>query len=330
MAWFDAAWDREWTDNVAVVREEYAPEDYRESGREMLRRYAHRHAPYDDGVTIGLELRVSADLDERGLFGLVGYVDRLVRIADGAYEIHDYKTGRSLLTQERADTDLQLSLYEMAIRRMYADVREVTLVWHFLALDAEVRSQRGATRLQEIRESAIEAMQAVETCSEFPTRTSELCGWCEYKGLCPAWAHERDLAGVQQPEALDGVTLVDRLVELDAQVAALDAERDDLRARIMSWADEHGYDRVLGTTHTAKIWRSASSCSLPAWDDPVRRSLEEVVRDAGLWDEFSSLASVKLAKAVEQRGLPEDVHARVMQYVRFGPRSKVYVNKRRG
>lgn len=331
VAWFDAAWDREWTDDVAIVREEYSAADYRRSGREMLRRFFDRQAPFDDGLTIGLELRVSADLDDEGRFGLIGYVDRLVRTADGAYEIHDYKTGRSLLTQERADEDLQLSLYEMAVRRMYADVREVTLVWHYLALDSEVRSVRSSARLEELRESALERMRAVEACADFPARVSALCDWCEYKGLCPAWAHERDLAGAGAgADALDGVALVDRLAVLDEEMRSLESERDQLRERLIAWAGERGYDRVAGTTYTAKIWRTESSCSLPAWDAPERASLDAIVREAGLWDRYSSLAGVKLAKAVESGELPEDVRERIMDYVAIGPRARIYMNRRRG
>jgi putative RecB family exonuclease len=104
--WFRRGWRAEWSDGVAIVRDEYTAEDYLRSGETMLRGFHDRYAPFQDGVTIGLELRISADLDDEGVFGLVGYVDRLVRVADGVYEIHDYKTGRSLPTQSRLDDEI--------------------------------------------------------------------------------------------------------------------------------------------------------------------------------------------------------------------------------
>jgi putative RecB family exonuclease len=328
--WFREAWEKEWTDDVAIARSEYSSHDYRTSGESMLRRYHERYAPFDGGVTIGLELRISADLDDEGRFGLVGYIDRLTRVAEGVYEIHDYKTGRSLPTQAQLDDDLQLALYELAVRRSYPDVREVSLVWHYLALDAELRSVRTPARLECMRADVITRLTRVESATEFPTRTSELCGWCEYRELCPAWAHERALERTDVSlETLDGSALVDRLVQVEAETARLEAERDALREELISWAAAHDYDRVVGTEYTAKIWRTESSCSLPGWDDPRRSAMEEILREAGLWDEYSSVATFRLARAVEAGALPEEVRERIMQYATMAPRARVYLNQRR-
>ena len=240
VAWYASTWEAQWSDEVAIARAEYTKDDYRGSGERMLRTYHARYAPFDEGVTVGLELRVNADVDDEGRFGLVGYIDRLVRVSDGVYEIHDYKTGRSLPTQRAVDEDLQLALYELAVRRSYSDIREVTLVWHYLALDAELRSTRTPEQLEAMRADVIGRLGAIERCTEYPTKTSELCGWCEYRPLCSAWAHERDLrTPAAEDDARSGVELVDRLVELDTSISALESEREDLRARLIAWSNTY-------------------------------------------------------------------------------------------
>jgi putative RecB family exonuclease len=328
--WFRKAWRTHWSDDVKIVRDEYAAEDYRRSGELMLRGFHGRYAPFDDGVTVGLELRISADLDDEGCYGLVGYIDRLVRVGEGRYEIHDYKTGRTLPTQSGLDEDLQLALYELAVRRSYTDAQEVSLVWHYLALDTELRSKRSPEQLEAMRQDVIRRLRRVESADEFPTRTSDLCAWCEYRGLCPAWTHADALAdGAAAGEALEGSALVDRLSEVERRVAEFEAEAASLRERLVAWADASGYERVEGTGCSAKIWRSRNSCSLPAWDDPARREIEGILHESGLWDEYSSVATVRLARALEAGDLPEGVGERIMQYVTVGPRTRVYLNRRR-
>ena len=55
-------------------------------------------------------------LDGDGRYAVRGVIDRLVRARDGALEIHDYKTGRRLPSQDELDRDRQLALYEIGVR----------------------------------------------------------------------------------------------------------------------------------------------------------------------------------------------------------------------
>ena len=323
-----AAWDGEWTDEV-VVREGATVDEYRRLGEGMVRRFVQRKTPFDDGTTIGLEMRLIAPLDETGDFVLFGYADRVVRLGEGRWEIHDYKTGSSLPTQTQSDQDRQLALYQIAIEQMYPEARDVDLVWHYLAFDMEVRSRRTPEQIVELRAETVERMSAAETCTEFPTRTGPLCGWCEYRSVCPAFAHERALA---QPEtrqgAQDGVGLVDRYAALDAEIKRLEREKAEVGEQLVAYADDNGYDAVIGTTSQVKVWRKPNACALPAWDDPRRDDIEAILREAGLWDRFASLASVTLSKALEEGSLPPEVAERIMQHVTLEPRVRLYVRAR--
>lgn len=42
-------------------------------------------------------MQVTFNLDKEGLYRITGFIDRLDKTHDGVFEIHDYKTGNSLL-----------------------------------------------------------------------------------------------------------------------------------------------------------------------------------------------------------------------------------------
>lgn len=322
-------WDAAWTDEVAVTREERTADDYRAIGEKAVRDYHARYAPFDQGRTVGLEMKVAFPLDESGTVEILGYIDRLTKVADGVWEIHDYKTGNSLPTQARLDADRQLALYEMAVRAAYPDAREVTLVWHYLAFDHEARSRRTPEQLEAVRRDTIERVREIERATEFHTRTSPLCDWCEFRGICPAWAHEQALSELAPDDLADepGLVLVDRYMEASRRVAEAEAERDALKDAIVRAADEGGLDALCGTDTVVKVWRY-TNVGLPGSKDPARQEVEELLRHAGLLERFSTLSTFELSKAVEGRALPDDVLRALEPYVTLSRGAKLYPRKR--
>jgi putative RecB family exonuclease len=327
-ATYQGAWNAEWSEEVSLPEGAEARE-FRALGEVMVRRFVARRTPFDDGTTIGLEMKLDVPLDEVGAFKLFGYADRVVRVAEGRWEIHDYKTGSRLPPQSDLDSDRQLALYQMAVQQMYPDAVDVELVWHYLAFDMEVRSHRSVEQIEALRQETISRMRASEGCTDFPTRTGALCGWCEYRSLCPAFAHERDVADSDGDlSAVEGVALVDAYADLDARVKDLEREKSVVAERLVAFADANGYDALVGSTSQVKVWRKNDACTLPGWDDPRRDDIESILRDAGLWDRFASLATVTLSKALEEGTLPPDVAERIMQHVTLEPRVRLYVRAR--
>lgn len=325
--YFDA-WIAEWSDDVRIAREDRTADDYRAIGEKAVREYYRRYHPFDQGVTVGLEMKIALQLDED--HEILGYVDRLVKVSDGVWEIHDYKTSASLMTQEKADADRQLALYELAIRQMYPDAQQVSLVWHYLVFDHEVRSCRSSEQLADLRRQVLETVRHIEAQTSFPTRTGTLCGWCDYKAVCPAWIHEATLAAMPSGEraAEPLAALVDRYVAVSAQVGALTAEKDALSEEIVRRAGEEGLEQVFGTDHAIKVYRYEGVC-LPGKDEPGRDEVERILREDGLWERFSYLSAVPLAKAVEARTLPAATLARLEPYLARRSGAKLYPRARR-
>jgi putative RecB family exonuclease len=191
VALYHRNWEGRFSANVRIVKEEYDADHYRRIGERCLTSYYRRHEPFAGGATLGLEERVSLDLDatQRGRYQLQGYVDRLARADDGAFEIHDYKTSSSLPADAELKRDRQLTLYQMAVQSRYPEAQRVRLVWHYLAHDRTLTSERTPEDLEQHRRQTIGVIRTIEATREFPPRESALCRWCEYRDICPAQKH---------------------------------------------------------------------------------------------------------------------------------------------
>ena len=327
VARYRAVWDAEWDEAVQVTRKERTVEDYRAIGEKALRDYYRRYRPFDQGVTVGLEARISLKLDED--HEVVGFIDRLVKVSDGEWEIHDYKPGASLLTQQKADADRQLALYDLAVREMYPDARNVTLVWHYLAFDHEVRSSRTPEQLADLRAQLLESIRDIEAQSAYPATTSRLCDWCDYKRICPAWRHLYETESLPEAEraAEDGVALVDEYVEVSSELADLKVRQEELRDAIAVLAEKDGLERLFGTDASIKVYRFPC-VTLPDAKDPSRAALDAEIRSLGLWERFSALSAYQLSRAIQDGLLTDEQMAGLEPYLTRSTGVRLYPGKR--
>jgi putative RecB family exonuclease len=184
-ALFDEHHDPE---RVRVVRRETPLEEYRENGDRSLANYYRRHYPFDGDETLGLEERISFDLDGEGRYRILGFVDRISRARDGVIEIHDYKTGRWVPDQKRLDGDRQLALYQIGVAEKFGEDGPMRLVWHYVLRNQVRTSTRTPEQLASLRIETAALIDRVRAEECFEPRTSALCSWCEYNDICPAVA----------------------------------------------------------------------------------------------------------------------------------------------
>ena len=255
MALYDGNWKETFSDKITIVRTEYTPDHYRQVGERCVTGYYRRYEPFDQATTLGLEERVQLTLDADGRYRLQGYVDRLARAGRGVYEIHDYKTSSSLPTDGDLRRDRQLTLYQMAVERRFPDVREVRLIWHYLAFDQELTSARTPAEIEDHRRGTMRLIDTIERTEEFPPRESALCRWCEYRDICPVQKHLVKVEALPKNEFLgeDGVRLVDRLAALYAQRRGLEKEIASVEEAILAYADREGATHLRGTEHHARV-----------------------------------------------------------------------------
>ena len=130
---FDKAFDEGWDESVQLKDKRFTRDDWRKVGHDCVRLYYSAHSPFTSDRTVAVEKRVGFPLPVEGReYRIEGFVDRLSLASDGVFEIHDYKTSKSLPSQEYVDSDWQLALYELAVRREWPDAKDVRLKWHYV------------------------------------------------------------------------------------------------------------------------------------------------------------------------------------------------------
>lgn len=338
---YDSAWEKEWSDAMVIVRAEYSAEDYRRQGRDYLDRYYQKWHPFNQTATIDLEKKVELELaDGAEPVKVMGYIDRLARAPDGWYEVHDYKTSRSLPTMAELEADPQLGFYALAVKAMWPDIPGVRLVWHYVAFGETLVVVPTEENLRGVRDRLLARIRAAAAATEFPPNVTRLCDWCEYKVVCPAWIHplavdpsRRGDLQVALPDAEDGVKLVDALANLEDKKSALALEQKKLEAQIEpvkealgAYAEKRRLMALSGTNRQA-IVRWYPNAQVPRKDAPARGPLVELVKRLGLWEEVSDLNPIALSKGIEQKKWPADTLAQLASLVPMGRRLWVKLQK---
>ncbi len=313
LVFYESAWDAKWSDDVQIVEPGFRAEHYRKIGRQCVQDYYRHYQPFDQGRVVDTERRLSIKLDAAGRYLMTGFVDRIDKVGAGVFEIHDYKTNRSLPAQADKDKDRQLALYEIGLRKSIADIKKVVLIWHFLRFDQEIRSHRTVKELEQLRTTMIRQIQQIESATErndFPPHESNLCNWCEYRPLCPLWKHlyaveEKAAKPKSQPD--DGAALVNQLADLDrrrkkliGQAGALEEEMDAVKKAIIQYARKRKLQRLFGADRQATITHKVE------WDIPTKsgepdeyEKMVAVLRKSSLWPELTDFSGAKLKELLD-------------------------------
>lgn len=123
-----------------------------------------------------------------GPFTVVGFIDRVDRVDDETIEVVDYKTNRQLFTREEVDTSLQLSLYEIAVRRMWPWAKKVRLTFAMLRHGVRMTTTRTEEQLTAALQYAETIGRMTEEATDFPARVSGNCVYCDHRAHCSAYA----------------------------------------------------------------------------------------------------------------------------------------------
>ena len=325
-------WEKNWNDSIVIVRKGYTKDNYLKMGEKFVTDYYKRYKPFDQERTISLEDRIIINLDDSGDYKLQGFIDRLVEIKDGYYEIHDYKTNSRLPLPEYIENDRQLALYSIGVKERYPDVKDVRLIWHFVAFDKEIDSTRTDKELEELKQNTIQLIDRIESEEKYPTNSSKLCDWCEYKPICKEWSHLYKLEGKPANEYLndDGVKLVNRYAELQNKKKQIKldlyVEIEKLEEAIIHYAEKESIDVVFGSNNKIKI-KATQRYSCPSKHSREREQLEQILRENGKWEEVAQLDTTAINKIIQERMWDNEILDILKDYVKFEESKRLYLSK---
>ena len=332
---YEDNWDKNYHDKVVIAANERKAKDYKEIGKKFIEDYYKRYSPFNQGKVLGIERLVTINLDDHGEYKLRGYIDRLDQVKDRTYEIHDYKTSKSLPEQSKMDEDRQLALYQIGIQNMWNDVYHIELVWHYVAFDKEIRSSRTEEELDELKKNTIDLIKKIEATREFLPHESILCGWCYYKDICPLYKHEYMVGNLPANKYLkdSGVKLVNEFAKLDDQkksyevkIKEIDEELEEIKEAVIQYAGNIGVEVVIGSDHKLKI-SSSEKINVPGKGTKERESLIELLSQLNRLEEVSAFDVAELKKVIKEEKWDSTILDEIKKFVEIDTVKSVRLSK---
>jgi RecB family exonuclease len=165
----------------------------RERGLTALRGWYERA---DTGlVPVATELGLSGTWGEITLKGRIDRVDRV----PGGLRVVDYKTSRRPISQERADTDLALTVYAALVAKRLGEPVEA-LVLDYVVAGATVTTTRPPAMFEQRLAEVLDTAVTLRNDTQYRPNTGPWCARCDLLGRCPA-GQDRVAADAAHAEA---------------------------------------------------------------------------------------------------------------------------------
>jgi len=154
-------------------------------GLAIIRRFIAEQGVVDhrDILAVEKEFRLPV-----GPFEVLGFIDRVDWIDDETVEVIDYKTNHQLFTRDEVDTSLQMSLYEVAVRRLWPWAKKVKLTFWMLRHGVRQETTRTEEQLADALAYVETLGRQTETATEYPAHLNTNCSYCDHRKQCPAYA----------------------------------------------------------------------------------------------------------------------------------------------
>jgi len=329
LAYYDEQWENNWHDKVFINNKDLTAQDYKLAGENAIKAYYSEYYPFNRTRPLWTERRVMIPLGDDD-YKLQGVIDRLDKREDGVLEIHDYKGSKNLPTQRKLDEDKQLALYQLAVQEAYPEADGFELVWHYVLFNTELRSRRTQEQLNDLTQEYKNMIDVIENAKEFPTKESRLCDWCGYQIYCPAKKHLIQLEDFSEEDrdSNEGYILVDKYAELKQRGKEIDLELSAIKQKLIEYARINELEIIRGTDKRAKI-SIFSEKSLPSksTDREAFIELEKIIRDSGIWPDFSKLDTKKLLNAFEGNELPKELGDKLLGFVKEEKKERIYLSE---
>jgi len=300
-------WEREFSPDILVVKEGLTAENYRKMGIKFIEDYYNKYKPFDQLTILGLETQDRMTLKNGSQWHV--RIDKFACDDKGNYYVCDYKTNAGMKDQEEADSDRQLAMYSIWVKDKFPDAKSVRLLWHMLAFNKEVISQRSEEQLKKLEEETIELINKIELAEKndnFPTKVTALCSYCGYKSQCPSFKHQIELEekaekSVQEFKEDDGVKFVDEFSEVRIRKKELEEQEEKLRNNLIEFSMQKGIDIIYG---------SNNKCSVKEYEKMIlpeeKEELIALMKEKELWEDLAMINFMKLQSKFTKGGLDDN------------------------
>ena len=288
-------------------------EDYIRRWEHYLSDYYDTYHPFDWIKVIWTELNLTFYLnkdDNKQLFRWV--IDRLDKQWD-TYIINDYKTNKNLPPEDKDNYREQLTLYGLWVKQKYGkylkNIKAKLHYLHFSQLDEwEINDdtlnpiiEKYSNLINEIDGAKAKYAESFNTDKQaFPTKSNNLCKFCEYKNLCPLFTHMNYEDEVISWWVLWETTikkLIDEYVKISKQANELDKEKNSIKDILIEYTKEKNVEQLFwnesilwvskSTTYTPKDKENFKNYLIKEWlyekaTDITNNKINELIKDWNL------------------------------------------------
>ncbi len=276
---------------------------YRAYGREILDKFWEIHSA-DFRMPIAVEKLFYIDIDG---IKLRGYIDRVDKLDSGQLSIVDYKTNKELFTTADLESDLQLTLYQLAAEQTWQLPVERLTLYHLRSNTPCSCGPRGEAQLDEARQLVLTVADGIIQ-ERFPAIENSYCP-CDFPGHWPYYKHqyveitaEPKKTGIGQDMGV--AKAVEHYVSLQEQIKGLESQLEEIKQTIIDFCQAQGLNRVYGREHalTYKLVEKAGFS-----EDEVKALLEP----EGLWSRVLSLDQSKLKQLVTSEEIADNIRRKL-------------------
>ncbi|MEM4181594.1 MAG: PD-(D/E)XK nuclease family protein [Candidatus Pacearchaeota archaeon] len=318
---YNKLWKEEFSKEIIIVKKDFNEENYRKMGEKFISDYYDRFYPFDQLTIIGIETKDKMLLPDGNRWHV--RIDKLACDKEGNYYVCDYKTNSKMKLQEEADSDRQLAMYSIWVRDKFKDAKSVKLVWHMLAFNKDVFSERTEKQLKKLQEEVMSIIKRIEKEKEFPTNPSPLCEYCGYRNICPSFKHMVELEAKEETKGFkedEGVKIVNKLAEIKIKKAELEEEEEKLKSELIDFAKQKGIDVVYGSNSKASL-KNYKKVVLPE----KKEEIISLLKKKNLWEEFSTLNYSKFNSAAIKHELDDEI----IKKISFEDDWRIFLSKRK-
>lgn len=164
--------------------------DVYRNGLDMVRDYfrLNQQVSYFELLATEQSFRLDVESDDgKVAFVIFGIIDRIDRVSPTRVRVVDYKTNRFLFTREELDTDLQMSIYGLAVKSLFPWAEEVEYAFDMLRHSTRQHTRRTDEQLDMAADYMIAMGTRIESALEFPANLNPLCPWCDHREHCKTY-----------------------------------------------------------------------------------------------------------------------------------------------
>jgi len=313
-------------------------ENYKAEGRQILTEYYEKNKAV---FRRPLAVEHQFNLEVSGI-KVIGFIDRIDKVAGDRLSIVDYKTGKEI-TRKRAATDPQLTMYQMACEQDFGLKADSLIFYHLNSQTPVTSGPHSEEQVRSLRENIVrvgtaiqKAIAADDNGRDFkPDPGEPKCNWCDFRPHCPVWAHQYAKKSppavtaappspglgddMFQPAAQPAAghprdderlaKLVDLYGELHRKIEKDEERAEKVKAEILAALREHNYVKAFGTHYQAVKHESV------VWEfgDEKRPKVLEIIRSAGYWDQVVGPMMVKVQTLLKDVNTPFDLKDRIQR-----------------